>query len=469
MKILLVWPRDINRSSTLPLAYAYLVNQIDREKHTVRLLDCALDNIPAARPRFSKEVEEFQPDLVGFSCWSCSVSEVIDGLKAVRKVTPSAVTIVGGVHPSLFPEMLTRVPEIDFIFCGETITAFTRFLEELELQSRRWEMIPGLGFRAAGGETVINEKEEIRDLDDQPLPDYGFIKLHEYQRSGYKPFTSSRRSAPILATRGCPYRCQFCSVPQYLGPGFKHHSLDYLVKLITTLHYQYGVDYINIMDNSFTQDLDFAKEFCRKMISLDLPVKFTTGRGIRMEQTDRELFRLMKEAGWDAITFAGESGSNRVLENMQKGIDSALILEKVAQVRETGLKVFAYFMYGYPDETEEDIARTLKLIRDCRPDFFHLFRFNPLPGTPVYDELQARGDLPSEDGSVPVDFARGDSPYVPHTLSNFNFRGTLLKAYLRLFITHPAGIYYFFKNVGGPATVIKHFVLRIILGRAPLA
>lgn len=448
MKILLVWPKAFEATQTFPLVYAYLIRRIDMSRHQVRLLDCALDDIPAASPRFREEISAFQPDLVGFSCWSFSVSEVRDGLQVVKEVCPEAVTVVGGVHVSLYPEVMRQIPQIDFIFRGEADEAFPRFMEALEKGSDDWDGIPGLGYRDGLGEPVLNPTREIASLDDIPAPDYVFAGLGRYLEAGYGFLTSSRRSAPILGTRGCPYHCEYCSVPIHHGTNHRRHSIAYLLALIEQLHRDFGVDYINIMDDNFTQDMDFAKRFCRALIKLDLPITFCASRGIRLDRTDDELFRLMRQSGFDSVTFAVESGSDPILHAMKKGVDTAPVLDKIHEARNVGLKIYLFFIYGWPDETRAEIRRTVRLLRACKPDYFLLFRFNPLPGTPIYRKLVERGEIPTGDGTIPYTFSRGYGNYTPPGLKHFNFRWVLFREYLRMFATRPATIRHFFRRNG---------------------
>jgi len=106
-------------------------------------------------------------------------------------------------------------------------------------------------------------------------------------------------------------------------------------------------------------------------------------------------------------------------------------------------------MFGYPGETPEDIRRTLELMRACKPDYFLLFRFNPLPGTPIYKKLVARGEIPEiELDSIDYNFCRGSCTYTPPGLKGFDFRGTLVREYLRMFATRPATVYHYFRRNG---------------------
>ena len=447
MRILFVWPKAFELSQTFPLAYAQLVTFIDRTRHEVRLLDCNLDDISSDEPRFQEEVASFAPDLVGFSCWAFGAAEVFRGVRVVKEVRPAAVTAVGGVHVTIYPEVFEQVPEIDFIFRGESTRSLPRFLDEMESGTRQWDKIGGLGWRNAVGEVILNPIEHTNRLDEIPYPDYAFAGLARYHRIGYGYLTSARRSAPVFATLGCPFSCEFCCTPLHSGTVHRRHSIKYFTGLIQKLYDDFQIDFVNIMDDNLTEDMDWAKDLCRALAELDLPVTYCAGRGVRLDRIDQELFHLMKAAGFDSVTLPIESGSDRILRKMGKQASVAPVLKKARQVRTAGLMVYTFIMYGYPDETEEDIRQSLTLLRACRPDYFLLFRFNPLPGTPVYRKLVARNEIP-EIGldSIPYNFTRGSSTYTPQGLRDFNFRSVLILEYLRMFLTRPSTVYHYFRR-----------------------
>jgi anaerobic magnesium-protoporphyrin IX monomethyl ester cyclase len=447
VRILFIWPRAFELTQTFPLAYAQLAACVDRSRHELRLLDCNLEGLQADSPRFERALQDFAPDVVGFSCWAFGVSEVTRGVRVVKRALPGATTVVGGVHMTLCPEVFEAVSEIDFAFRGDATRAFPRFVEELEAGRARWDDLPGLGWRDAAGEITLNPIEHARELDDLPYPDYAFAGLRRYHEIGYGFLTMAARSAPAFATRGCSYSCEYCCSPKHSGSVYRHHSTAYVAGLVSTLYREHGVDFINLMDDNLTEDLGWAKELCRALAALDLPITYRAGRGIRIDRTDPELFRLMKAAGFDSVTLPIESGSDRILSQMGKQITTAPVLETARQVRAAGLKVYAFLMYGYPGETEADIRLSLSLMRAVKPDYFLLFRFNPLPGTKVYQRLRATGEIPDlAFESIPYNFTRGNSTYAPPTLKGFDFRRVLIKEYLRMFLTRPTTMYHYFQR-----------------------
>ena len=196
--------------------------------------------------------------------------------------------------------------------------------------------------------------------------------------------------------------------------------MPYLIRFIHSLYDERGIRSFSILDDNFTFDTTYAKDFCRSIIKLGLKnVEFCTTNGIRMQRGDKELWSLMKKAGWKIIIIAPESGSIRVLRLMRKGLNPSVVPKIVSQIKKSGLHVTANFIIGFPGETVRDVDKTFALIRKANIDFANIHYFQPLPGTPIYDELVLKKEIPAD--FIPGNYEKGDAPYVTSTLRGFNF------------------------------------------------
>lgn len=164
-------------------------------------------------------------------------------------------------------------------------------------------------------------------------------------------------------------------------------------------------------------------------------VGFGTYAGIRLQRGDPELWVLMKQAGWRFLMVAPESGSRATLKRMKKGLNPDIIPGVVQQIRDAGLKVHANFILGYPGDTEADIRATEQLIRKCRFDHLGLYHFQPLPGTPIFDELVATGEISSD--LIPGLYSSVNRVYTPEGLKDFNFSRFIIKQYLAMLFHNP--------------------------------
>lgn len=455
MNVVLVWPKGFDTSYTVPLSLAYLKSNVDPKKHTVTILDNSLDSVSADSQEFSVRLNEIQPDVVGVSCWSPTYHEAIRVLEIAKKTNPKIVTVLGGAHATSYAERILNTHHaVDFIFRGEADLSFSMFLEQAEKPHPDWSQVKGLMYRKKEDVLETNDMEREKDLDRIKLPDYEAIRFGEYLKRGYRFNTSHKQNAPVWVTRGCPYRCAFCSASLQNGKLVRKHSIEYMVEWVKYLYHEKNIRQINIIDDNFTFDIDYAKAFCKAMIDLDLhDLYFGTPNGIRMQRTDEELIHLMKKAGWENLVIAPESGSERTLKRMRKDLNLDLIPKKVEQIKKAGLKVHGFFIIGYPGETVEDVMKTRELIRKCKFNFFFLNNFQPLPGTPVYEELLTAKEI--EDGLLPKNYSDGERVYVPEALKNFNFSRFVLQEYMHLALTYPTNIPYMFKTVSPDMAVRK--------------
>lgn len=452
MKIILIWPKGFDKNYVLPLAFGYLKSNIDPNKHEVEIIDCSLHELDADSPVLRQKLIDFNPDLVGVSCWAITYYEAVRILGVVKSINKEIVTVIGGVHATTYPVRTMENREVDFLFRGESEMSFSVFLDEIANKSSKYEKVLGLTYRS-NGLLVENPMERIDDVDEIHWPDYDAIDLEGYIKSGYRLHTKIKRNAPIWVTRGCPYRCTFCTAPLQNGRKVRTHSVEYMVGLVKHLYLEKNIRQLNIIDDNFTFNTEYAKKFCRAMIALNLnKLRFNTPNGIRVQRTDKELLNLMREAGWRSLIIAPESGSKKIIKKMKKDIDPDIVPEKVNEIREAGLKCSGFFIIGYPEEEIEDIEATVNLIKKCRFNFFFLNNFQPLPGTPLYDELVQRGEI--EDGLMPRNFSDGVRSYTPSGLRKVNFPKLVLMLYLKLAIREPSNIPYMINQVVNPRMIV---------------
>jgi len=454
LRIALVWPYGYDTEYVMPLSLGYLKGNISK-KHDVRIIDCSFLGIKS--PGLEKIFEEFRPEVVGVSSWSPMYEEAIRVVKLAKSIDSNATTIIGGAHATSYPDHVLQNPDVDFVMRGEAEFSFTRFIEELE-NGKNWNLVPGLAFRSKKGITK-NDFSFVTDIDKISIPDYDAINLEGYLKAGYRFSTSHKRNAPVWITRGCPYRCSFCSAGLLNGKIIRKHSIAYMLNMVKHLYHEKGIRYINIIDDNFTFHVEYAKDFCKAVKELNLKdLRFGTPNGIRAQRTDPELFKLMKDAGWEYLVIAPESGSLDTLKRMNKDLDPKIFPEKIREIKEAGLKVHGFFIIGYPGETDADLKQTSILLRKCKLNFFFLNNFQPLPGTPVYDELVKNGEI--EDGLLPKNYSSGERVYVPKGLKDFNFAKFVLKEYLYLLFSNPLNIPYVIKVIG-PRMIWKKAVANL--------
>ncbi|MEK7815945.1 MAG: radical SAM protein [Pseudomonadota bacterium] len=441
MRVALIWPKGFDPKYVMPLALGYLKSNLSNENYDVRIFDNSLRNIGADSQEFADELRNFDPHVVGVSCWSPTFREGLRIVQLSKSLNPDVITVAGGSHIASYADKVMSHKEFDFIFRGESELSFPVFLDQLRRPDPDWALVRGLVYRGASGELVRNEMERRDDLDVIRIPDYDAMNLQGYYQIGYRWNTPVKHNAPVWVTRGCPYRCTFCAAPELNGKPVRKHGIPYMLDWIRYLYHENGVRWINIIDDNFTYDKRYAKAFCQAVIGLQLKdLGFGTPNGIRMSKGDPELWKLMKQAGWRTLIVAPESGSEHTLKIMQKDLKIEIVPRVVHEIREAGLKVQAFFILGYPGERKEDLEKTAALIQECRFNFVFMNNFQPLPGTPVYDDLVAHGEIP--DGLLPTNYSDGSRAYTPPELKDFNFPRFILKTYLLMCLRDPLNVPY---------------------------
>ena len=429
----LLWPGGLDARRVLPLAYAWLAANTPSDLCELKLFDLALN--PRAPGELEKEIAAFAPDVIAVSCFAMNFPQALEAVRAARRAAPKAVVVAGGQHPSSWPEGVLACPEIDFVIRGEGEQAFPAFLREAFSASPRWEAVPGLVRRGNGG-LIDAPPAAVEDLDSLALPDHKFIKLDEYLRRGYRVYADHRPSAPLQTTRGCPYGCAFCCGPAISGRRLRRFSVPYALRALEALHRDFGVKWFNIIDDNFTFHPEEAKEFCRAALKLGIPgLRFGTPNGVRAQHGDKELWSLMRDAGWDHFTAAPESGSQRVLDLMKKDLRPVDMERAVREMRQTGLPVCGFFIVGYPGETPEDLRLTMEMVKKF--DLVEMFVFQPLPGSPVFRELLAAGKIKADFIPSVDDFSSGQASYVSEELRGVNFYRLVFLVRLGTALRHP--------------------------------
>jgi radical SAM superfamily enzyme YgiQ (UPF0313 family) len=412
--------------------------------------------------RLEEQVQESRPAVVGIKSFSNEAGRVARMAETVRRALPEAVIIVGGPHPSMDPEgTLERMKAADYAFVGEAERSLPRFLGWVQ-SGRRGPLPPeikGVAFRD-NGRVVVRPAEWEDDLDSLPFPAWDLMPPTSYPNEVIGLFAPAFPAAPILLSRGCPYRCTYCGASRIAGRRFRYRSVENALEEIAFLEEHYGIRTFALVDNSFTSHRRHAMEFFQALLARPKKIFFTFPNGVRADSLDEELLRTMEGAGCGLIGLGIESSSDETLKRMKKDQTAALVEEKVNLIRRTtSIPITGSFVLGYPGETLEDVKRTIRFAVKLPVHHAHFCVFIPLPGSEVYRELIERGQF------CPADL---DPEGLTNDRSSFSLPGLPIKrlvrlhqyAYLRFYLT-PWRLLYFFTQI----KTLSHLrvILRIIL------
>jgi anaerobic magnesium-protoporphyrin IX monomethyl ester cyclase len=340
---------------------------------------CTVDEILRQRPKY-----------VGFSCTTAAVENAAKIARAMKERSPKALVLAGGPHISALPEAtFRRFPDFDFGILGEGEAALLNLLEALE-GDRNVSRVESVVYREGKAIRINPRRKFIENLDGLPFP--AFDLLAEFPRDYHPPFLNFPRgpAASLISSRGCPQACTFCDRSVF-GNRYRYFSEDYLWELISLLRRQYGIRHLIFTDDQVAAFRSRLVRLCEKMASGNQELRWNCDA--RVDSVDPDLLRLMKRAGCWMISYGIESGSQKMLDRIRKGITLEQVEQAVRWTKEVGIRAKGLFMIGYPEETEETLGQTLDFIGRSPLDEINLSFFTPYPGTEIYQEVRGSKDF----------------------------------------------------------------------------
>ncbi len=430
MKILLVNPLTRSVSLASPdLGLGYLATALKKDHHHVDILDCV--NLKMPLKTFERYISGLTFDVIGFRVFSTDLLSVKESLAAVRTLCPGAKIILGGAHPSYFPDQtLEYFTEADFAIRGEAEKGLVELVRYMvRPDAVRLGDIPGLIWRE-DGKINMNPPYYNEKLDALGYPDWNLINPCHYPfQTSY--LTKSKIVAPLLITRGCPFQCTFCAVRSITGDTIRSHSVDYIIEEIKLLKTNFGIKEVCFIDDNFLVFKNRIIDLCERMIDLKLDIQWSCF-GIRLDMIDEKTLNVMERSGCYLLTVGIESGSQRILDHMKKNLTLDLIEDKINLIHaKTGIKVIGNFILGYPLETEEDILKTIRFAKRLPLYGANFFPFHPTPGTEIYNHLIARQEIKDIDWKL---MGLDIITYVPESMSRKKFTWLFILAFIKFYM-----------------------------------
>ena len=311
--------------------------------------------------------------------------KIIKLAEFVRFVNPDAKIIAGGYVAMSIPEVLLKNSEIEIICTGEgeitIIELLTRLKKSLNAQLND---IAGICYKKNGDKNKIvftQPRSLIQNLDEQSvLPAYDLLPMEIYLSN---PCTGIGRDIDFISIRGCPYHCTFCYQPWGDKPRF--HSVDFIMKGIRLLKENYNMDFLSFQDDEFMANKARVREFCEKKSRYFPDLLWSCTGRVNIVAQDEGIVKLMRKSGCILISYGFESGSQRMLNSMKKGITVSQ-MEKIAKIsRKYGMPIPASFIIGMPSEDDKSCQETVDFcIRNNLPLDSLMFA-TPYPGTEIFN------------------------------------------------------------------------------------
>ena len=372
-----------------PIGLTYIASYLRDRGVDVAIFDCQVHD-----KAIESVVDDFHPDIIGITCQTSLVYSTIELSRKLKRVFPETKIIVGGVHASIRPQDLLQDDSINCVAIGEGELTMFEYVQAVE-SGRDWTKVPGIASIKNGQVMFAPVRDMVKDIDIFPMPAMDLLPLDKYQTS------PDNRTGDMLGTlitaRGCPFNCIFCASKLLTKGKYRTHSIERVCKEVERYIEDYKVNQLFIIDDNFAIDKIRAKELCREFIRRAFQEKITWWTDSRVDCVDEELLVLMKKAGCTIISYGIETGVQRLLDFIEKGISLEQIRETVRITKKVGFSIRATMILGLPTETREESLRTIKFAKELKIDQVRFALATPFPGTRLYDIATEEGGITSND------------------------------------------------------------------------
>ena len=379
MKILLAaavteaFKKSFLNSSNLPNGLLFIAATLENNGHQVQIYDGLIDG------RQPADFVGYDPDVIGFSViMGPNIEASISQSKEFKRLLPRAKIIWGNVGPSALIEQTLSESYVDFVVIGEGEYTMLDLVNYLAEGVPSLESIKGLAFKI-NDEIAINEPRlPTRNMDELPDPAWHLVNVAKY------------RELDLNTSRGCAYHCTFCYNDSFNKGSLGYLSADRLVSQIEHLKQRYGAKHIRFNDDNFTFNRRRMRRFCNLL--KERKIKITWSCDCRADLDEKDI-ALIAKSGCISVTLGFETGSQRMLDFIQKGTTVAKMEEAFWLFVKYKIRTSVFIMHGFPTEAVEDFKATDEMLDRMDNPFYLYNRFRPLPGTKLFDYCVMNGAI----------------------------------------------------------------------------
>lgn len=400
--------RFVTSGITLPLGLAYIAGAVEASGRPVHVID-AVGEAPRRATRYYKgflvglELDEIvarvpaESTVVGISVvFTHEYPAVVRLVELLKRARPDVQVVLGGEHITAMPEFCLATSRADFVVLGEGEETIVELLEAIDLGGP-FEDVAGIGWRDGDHVTVNARRVRNRDVDAIPYPAWRHFAYQVYSDHHYiAAMDTHRLNLPLLATRGCPYQCSFCSSPNTWTPQWLPRDPVKVVDEIEHHVKTYGASSFPFQDLTAVIRRDWIVSFCSEVIRRGLDIRWQMPSGTRAEAVDAEVAELMKRSGMVSLAYAPESGSEETRKLIKKRMTTDDLMASIRASSAAGLNVAVFTVIGFPHDTPERLRENLDFVRRIRAlgvtDLAVGYYF-ALPATELFDSLYDAGRI----------------------------------------------------------------------------
>jgi len=408
MRVMLVNPKfrlPIDTRTTPHLGLAYLGAVSEEAGFETMIFDADVEDEP-----ITEAIKRFQPDIVGITANTPQVMQAWRTAKMIKSVK-DVLVVLGGPHVTVLPAESVQHKEVDIVVRGEGESTWLKLCQMidrgrknnpkfgpsdlLDPENPDLASLLGISYITADGKEHHNpDHPPVADLDTLPWPAYHLFKMDRY--TNLQPATDAvdgSKSFSIMTSRGCPYRCTFCS--QSIMPiKWRARSPENVLAEWRHLVEDLGAQEIGVLDDSANIDMNRMIKISDLLVENHLNhVPWMFVNGIRANLATKKVLADMKEAGLKRTAFGVESGDPDVLLSIDKKIDHDTIRQAFKNAKAVGLETIGFFIIGLPGETEESMEKTIRFACEVDPLIANFSMMTPYPGTKVYELVKRHGHL----------------------------------------------------------------------------
>lgn len=356
---------------------------------SIRLADLTATGQTTEQLIAQLETEGFTPSIVVFP--STTPTLVDDAAEMAKlKARFGAPLFSFGPNASTVPrESMEKAPQVDGLLVGEPEDAIVQIVQLASMDDL--DEVPSLTYRRGGAIVPHKTKGTFAGFTSLPFPAWDLLPLRHY--------TLPLEGKPYLlveTSRGCPYTCDFCVAPLYQGHKFRERDPVAIVDEIARARRDLGIEHFYLWGDTVTLNQKTFSRFCDELIARNLGVRWF-GNARADNLTSIDFVRRLRASGCWMLSMGIESASPDTRKSMEKRLEEQKVRVAFTNLREAGIKSFAFFIYGYPGETAESMERTTRYALALDPDFANFYPAVPYPGTELYEKCKREGLLATDD------------------------------------------------------------------------
>lgn len=392
-RVLLVIPSQFNvygvniKPAYPALGVLWVAAMLERAGHFCEIIDVDADEIDL--DAILRRLDDGRFDILGLTAVTPTFGNAVDIARAAKARRPDITTMLGGIHATVDPVVCAQETAFDYVVVGEAELTVVELVDAIMARADDVSAIRGLVYRdAAGAVTSSGARALMPDLDEYPYPAHHLVK----DLRNYAPAHATiLPAAPIMVSRGCPGACTYCQTKNIFGRRTRFRSPENVIGEIRRLVNDYGVKEIHFLDDVITANKKFVREFCALLKQEPYKLHLEVANGLRADMVSEEILTALKEVGLHNVGFGIESGNDRVLKMIKKGITKDQVRRAVKIAKGIGLETWGFFIFGLPGDDEASVQDTIDFAIELDPKYAKFVFLKPFPGSEAFFQLEEKG------------------------------------------------------------------------------